>query len=153
VTVASNCLVLPLVTIAESKDTIQAAAEEFSTLVHELAHEMFHKAERRTATTKTVRETEVEAIAFVVSQTIGLDAGRTSALGGEITLIHHKRISDNTWYCGFDLPQCCEVRKVRHCHIAKTIRIVPGLRKLHGRMRYSRCGAQTNSTFRFASWA
>jgi hypothetical protein len=27
----------------------QAAAEEFSTLVHELAHEMFHKAERRTA--------------------------------------------------------------------------------------------------------
>jgi hypothetical protein len=41
-------------------------AEEFSTLVHELAHEMLHKAERRTATTKTVRETEAEAIAFVV---------------------------------------------------------------------------------------
>ena len=57
----------------------QAAAEEFSTLVHELAHEMIHKAERRTATTKTVRETEAEAIAFVVSQTIGLNAGRASA--------------------------------------------------------------------------
>jgi hypothetical protein len=57
----------------------QAAAEEFSTLVHELAHEMLHKSERRTATTKTVRETEAEAIAFVVSQTIGLDAGRASA--------------------------------------------------------------------------
>ena len=57
----------------------QAPAEEFSTLVHELAHEMLHKAERRTATTKTVRETEAEAIAFVVSQTIGLDAGRASA--------------------------------------------------------------------------
>jgi hypothetical protein len=57
----------------------QAAAEEFSTLVHELAHEMLHKAERRTATTKTVRETEAEAIAFVVSQTIGLDAGHASA--------------------------------------------------------------------------
>ena len=42
----------------------QGAAEEFSTLVHELAHEMLHKAERRTATTKTVRETEAEAIAF-----------------------------------------------------------------------------------------
>ncbi len=54
-------------------------AEEFSTLVHELAHEMLHKAERRTATTKTVRETEAEAIAFVVSQTIGLNAGRASA--------------------------------------------------------------------------
>ena len=57
----------------------QAPAEEFSTLVHELAHELLHKAERRTATTKTVRETEAEAIAFVVSQTIGLDAGRASA--------------------------------------------------------------------------
>lgn len=32
----------------------QETAEEFSTLVHELAHEMLHKAERRTATTKTV---------------------------------------------------------------------------------------------------
>ena len=57
----------------------QSPAEEFSTLVHELAHEMLHKAERRTATTKTVRETEAEAVAFVVSQTIGLDAGRASA--------------------------------------------------------------------------
>ncbi len=57
----------------------QAPAEEFSTMVHELAHELLHKAERRTATTKTVRETEAEAIAFVVSQTIGLDAGRASA--------------------------------------------------------------------------
>ena len=57
----------------------QQPAEEFTTLVHELAHEMLHKAERRTATTKTVRETEAEAIAFVVSQTIGLDAGRASA--------------------------------------------------------------------------
>jgi hypothetical protein len=57
----------------------QEPAEEFSTLVHELAHELLHKAERRTATTKTVRETEAEAIAFVVSQTIGLDAGRATA--------------------------------------------------------------------------
>ena len=36
----------------------QSKAEEFSTLVHELAHEMLHKAERRTATTKVVRETK-----------------------------------------------------------------------------------------------
>ena len=42
----------------------QSKAEEFSTLVHELAHEMLHKAERRTTTTKVVRETEAEAIAF-----------------------------------------------------------------------------------------
>jgi hypothetical protein len=57
----------------------QSAAEEFGTLVHEAAHEFLHKSERRTATTKTVRETEAEAIAFVVSQTIGLDAGKSSA--------------------------------------------------------------------------
>jgi len=37
------------------------------------------KAERRTATTKTVRETEAEAIAFVVGKTIGLSTGRASA--------------------------------------------------------------------------
>ena len=57
----------------------QSAAEEFGTLVHEAAHEFLHKSGRRTATTKTVRETEAEAIAFVVSQTIGLDAGKSSA--------------------------------------------------------------------------
>ncbi len=57
----------------------QQPAEEFSTLVHELAHEMLHKADRRTATTTAVRETEAEAIAFVVGTTIGLNAGRASA--------------------------------------------------------------------------
>jgi antirestriction protein ArdC len=57
----------------------QSTPEEFCTLVHELAHEMLHQAERRTATTKTVRETEAEAIAFVVCQSVGLDSGRASA--------------------------------------------------------------------------
>jgi hypothetical protein len=56
----------------------QSAAEEFSCLVHEVSHELLHKSERRTATTKTVRETEAEAVAFVVSQTIGLDAGNSA---------------------------------------------------------------------------
>jgi hypothetical protein len=57
----------------------QTKAEEFSTLVHETAHEMLHKAERRTATTKTVRETEAEAIAFVVGKAVGLLTGTASA--------------------------------------------------------------------------
>src|ERR1019366_4655689 len=57
----------------------QSAAEEFSTLVHELAHSMLHFTERRIATTKTVRETEAEAIAFVVGTTIGLNSGKNSA--------------------------------------------------------------------------
>src|SRR3984885_9567049 len=57
----------------------QSSAEEFSTLVHELAHEMLHKSDRRTATTKTVRETEAEAIAFVVGKAVGLETGSASA--------------------------------------------------------------------------
>ena len=58
----------------------QSKAEEFSTLVHEAAHEMLHKAERRTATTKTVRETEeAESVAFVVGKAIGLITGTASA--------------------------------------------------------------------------
>ena len=57
----------------------QSKAEEFSTLVHETAHEMLHKAERRTATTKTVRETEAEAVAFVVGKAVGLVNGSASA--------------------------------------------------------------------------
>src|SRR5271156_4030124 len=57
----------------------QSNAEEFSTLVHEAAHEMLHKAERRTATTKTVRETEAEAVAFVVGKAVGLVNGSASA--------------------------------------------------------------------------
>ena len=40
---------------------------------------MLHKAERRTATTKTVRETEAEAIAFVVGKAVGLVTGTASA--------------------------------------------------------------------------
>jgi hypothetical protein len=57
----------------------QSKAEEFSTLVHEAAHGMLHKAERRTATTKTVRETEAEAVAFVVGKAVGLVTGSASA--------------------------------------------------------------------------
>jgi N-terminal domain of anti-restriction factor ArdC len=57
----------------------QAEAEEFSTLVHETAHELIHKSNRRTSTTTIVRETEAEAIAFVVGTTIGLDNRRSSA--------------------------------------------------------------------------
>jgi hypothetical protein len=54
-------------------------AEEFSTLAHEIAHEILHRGNRRTLTTKQVRETEAEAVAFVVSQSIGLDTGSSSA--------------------------------------------------------------------------
>ena len=54
-------------------------AEEFSTLAHEIGHEMLHRGERRTLTTKQVRETEAEAVAFVVCQAIGLETGSAAA--------------------------------------------------------------------------
>lgn len=54
-------------------------AEEFSTLTHEIAHEWLHKGEKRAETTKQSRELEAEAVAFVVSQGIGLDAGTASS--------------------------------------------------------------------------
>jgi hypothetical protein len=57
----------------------QSEAEEFSTLVHEVAHEMLHKAERRTTTTKVVKETEAEAVAFIVGKAVGLETGSASA--------------------------------------------------------------------------
>ena len=53
-------------------------AEEFSTLVHEIAHEMLHRGDRRTLTTKQVRETEAEAVAFVVCKSVGLQNGTAS---------------------------------------------------------------------------
>jgi hypothetical protein len=55
------------------------AAEEFSTLLHEIAHEMLHRGDQRTRTTKKVRETEAEAVAFVVGSAIGLQMGTASA--------------------------------------------------------------------------
>ena len=40
---------------------------------------MLHKAERRTTTTKVVKETEAEAIAFVIGKAVRLDTGSASA--------------------------------------------------------------------------
>jgi antirestriction protein ArdC len=53
----------------------QSTAEEFSTLVHELAHELLHRGDRREQTSRKVRETEAEATAFVVCHAIGLETG------------------------------------------------------------------------------
>jgi hypothetical protein len=57
----------------------QSQAEEFVSLVHETAHELLHKADRRTMTTAVVRETEAEAVAFIVGQAIGLEIGAASS--------------------------------------------------------------------------
>ncbi|MFZ2874271.1 MAG: ArdC family protein [Phycisphaerales bacterium] len=54
-------------------------AEEFAVIVHELAHELQHRGEDRRDFSKTVRETEAEAVAFVVSAAIGLDTGTAAS--------------------------------------------------------------------------
>jgi antirestriction protein ArdC len=53
----------------------QSPAEEFSTLAHEIAHELLHRGDRRNATSRRIRETEAEATAFVVCHGIGLETG------------------------------------------------------------------------------
>jgi antirestriction protein ArdC len=57
----------------------QTEAEELATLVHEYAHLKLGHSERRTTTTKTVRETEAEAVAFVVSKAIGLNPNSSAS--------------------------------------------------------------------------
>jgi hypothetical protein len=54
------------------------AAEEFATLVHEVAHELLHRGERRLETTKQIRETEAEAVAFAVCESLGFETKSAS---------------------------------------------------------------------------
>ncbi len=54
-------------------------AEQFSTLAHELAHELLHRADGQERPPKVVRETEAEAVAFVACEAIGLHAGNAAS--------------------------------------------------------------------------
>lgn len=54
-------------------------AQKFSTTVHELAHELLHRGDRRGETTKTVRETEAEAVAYAVCRWAGLECSTRAA--------------------------------------------------------------------------
>jgi len=56
-----------------------APAVEFSVLVHEVAHALLHQNGDRGEKTKTVVETEAEAVAFVVSSAIGLDTNTAAS--------------------------------------------------------------------------
>ncbi len=54
-------------------------SQRFSTLTHELAHELLHQGDRRQSTTKSVRETEAEAVAYVVCRSAGLECSTRAA--------------------------------------------------------------------------
>jgi N-terminal domain of anti-restriction factor ArdC len=55
------------------------AAETFSVLTHELAHELLHKQDRKNTGGRDRRELEAEAVAFIVGSAIGLDMNTASA--------------------------------------------------------------------------
>jgi hypothetical protein len=54
-------------------------AEEFHVLVHEFAQLQLHFSPRRADTIKYIRETEAEAVAFVVGHAIGLNTNSASS--------------------------------------------------------------------------
>jgi len=56
-----------------------APGAEFAVLVHELAHELLHRGEDRATLGATIRETEAEAVAFVVCHGMGLETGTASS--------------------------------------------------------------------------
>lgn len=69
------------------------SAERFAVLAHELSHEWMHDFEQRKSLPKTVRETEAEAVAYVVCRSFGLECSTRSSdyiqmyRGDEATLI------------------------------------------------------------------
>lgn len=50
------------------------ALNQFAVLTHELAHELLHRNDRRASTSKTMRETEAESVAFVVCDAFGIQS-------------------------------------------------------------------------------
>lgn len=55
-----------------------APADEFGVMVHELAHELLHRAEDRPAA-RRILELEAEAVAYVVSDAVGISSHAASA--------------------------------------------------------------------------
>ena len=56
-----------------------APAEEFSVLAHELAHEALHHRKDTTRPDQVLRETQAEAVAFVVCRGVGLETNGAAA--------------------------------------------------------------------------
>jgi antirestriction protein ArdC len=96
VTLAYSADIAPAKGLAEKgKITLlpnETPAETFATLVHECSHALLHQSARRAETTKRIRETEAEAVAFVVCKAIGLETSTAAAdymalYGGDAKLL------------------------------------------------------------------
>jgi antirestriction protein ArdC len=92
-------------------------AEQFAVLVHEFAHELLHRTERRSQTNKTIRETEAEAVAYVVSRAIGLQTSSRSSdyiqlYDGDVKILaeslHHIQRAAHVILEAIDKPQSGE---------------------------------------------
>lgn len=76
---------LPFGTLGTSKGGLvtirpgMSPALTFSVLAHELGHELLRHKDRRENTSKALRETEAEAVAFVVTRASGLESSSRSA--------------------------------------------------------------------------
>jgi antirestriction protein ArdC len=95
-----------------------AAAEHFAVMVHEAAHELLHGGARRKHTTNSIRETEAEAVAFVVSCAIGLDTNSSSSdyiqlhSGGPVLLTESLAFIHET--ASMILQAICSLNEVGH---------------------------------------
>lgn len=56
-----------------------SGAERLAVLAHEVAHEWMHDETQRADLNRTVRETEAEAVAYVVCRSLGIDCSSRSA--------------------------------------------------------------------------
>lgn len=104
-------------------------AESFAVLVHELAHERLHDKARRLEAPKTVRETEAEAVAFVVTRALGLESSTRSSdyiqlyAGNKAVLVESlDRIQSTAAWILTNLETLDQVKEVAHdspseCHV------------------------------------
>ncbi len=77
-------------------------ATRFATLVHEWAHEKLHRDKDRATLGKTQKETEAEAVAFVVGQAIGVNS-----LGQTADYIHLWKGNLEVFHAGLSRIQKC----------------------------------------------
>jgi len=76
----------------------QSPAEEFATLANEIAHDMMHRAERRSSTSKRIRETEAEGRRICVCGAVGLETGSAAQTTSASMVVDAKLLSESLEY-------------------------------------------------------